>query len=202
MIGHSIGEYSALCIAGSLDLEKCLKLVRKRGLLMEEFGGQASGMIIVRYADQRKEEVTRIIKETEVQIACYNTPNNINVAGPLQNLQQTVSRLKTSKITCLPLPVSSAFHCSILAPMVTPYTQYINTFQFHKPQAQIIRNLDAQVYEGDEDIKEGLIKHLTNPVCFWQAVEKVGVDVGYVEIGHGRAVGKWVDETRKKIKGK
>lgn len=51
MIGHSIGEYSALCIAGSLDLEKCLKLVRKRGLLMEEFGGQASGMIIVRYAD-------------------------------------------------------------------------------------------------------------------------------------------------------
>lgn len=58
------------------------------------------------------------------------------------------------------------------------------------------------MYEGDEDIKEGLIKHLTNPVCFWQAVEKVGVDVGYVEIGHGRAVGKWVDETRKKIKGK
>jgi malonyl CoA-acyl carrier protein transacylase len=50
MIGHSVGEYSALCVAESVGIEECLKLVKRRGELMEEFTGEASGMLTIRYS--------------------------------------------------------------------------------------------------------------------------------------------------------
>jgi acyl transferase domain-containing protein len=101
--------------------------------------------------------VERVIEEAGLQVACYNTPNNINVAGPLSKLEQAKSQFKSMKITCLFLPVSAAFHCPMLQGMVEPFRDVLRAVDFKEPQAKILRNLDGQIYQQLEDIKFGLL---------------------------------------------
>lgn len=79
-------------------------------------------MLIVRFSDENKTVVSAVVKDYDVEIASYNTPNTVLVAGPMHKLDQARDKFKQLKITCLSMPVSAAFHCRTLEPMRIPYS--------------------------------------------------------------------------------
>ena len=96
MIGHSLGEYTALVVAGVIELRECLRLLGERGRLMAEVsGGRDFGTLIVKFREDKFGKIVERLKELGLEVACYNSPTNIVVSGDITNLTQLKNYMKT-----------------------------------------------------------------------------------------------------------
>lgn len=85
---------------------------------------------------------------------------------------QLAAKLKSKRIASVFLPVSAAFHCSLLQPMCESFSEYLKLFSFEKSEYEVIRNLDTEIFTSKTNIVDGLTKQLINPVKFYQSIGK------------------------------
>lgn len=162
-VGHSLGEYNALLAAGAFDFETGLKLVQKRGLLMaESLGG---GMAAVIGLEQEK--IRLVLEENKldsIDIANYNSPEQIVLSGPKQDIldNQTYFEKAGAKLY-IPLMVSGAFHSRYMKLCSDKFAVFIENFDFQPLKIPVIANLTARPYT-DSSIKEKLVKQIVSPV--------------------------------------
>ena len=186
--GHSLGEYSALAVAGVLSISDAVKLVLERGRLMqgacnERPGGMAA---LIGLDEITAEEICR---ESGAQMSTINTEHQIILAGDHRSLAMAIdmasSRGAKKAIT---LQVGGAFHSGLMSPAQNGLNAMIDSLTFHDPLVPLVGNVTAKSLGTADEVKEELRLQLTSCVQWNNTVRFMldeGIDAFY-EIGHGR----------------
>lgn len=189
--GLSLGEYAAIAVAGGLDDQDAVRLVRKRGILMQNTVPAGEGaMCAVMVMDAKKiEEVIADI--AGVTIANYNCPGQIVITGEKNSVEKAAEKLKEAgaKRTIM-LNVSGPFHSPLLKPAGEELKKELEQTEFHPLIIPYYTNVNAKKVEDIGETKELLKEQVSSPVRWMQSVEQMisdGVDT-FVEIGPGRTL--------------
>lgn len=187
--GHSLGEFSALVVAGALSFEDGLRLVAKRAMAMQKCcENQPGGMAaILGLEDEVIEQVCEGI-DGVVVAANYNCPGQLVISGADEAVDAACVKLKEAGARrALRLPVGGAFHSPLMEAARAELEQAISEVEFHTPVCPIYQNVDAQPQSEPEAIKANIIAQLTAPVR-WTQIAKNMIADGYdnfVELGPG-----------------
>ncbi|MFI3304910.1 MAG: ACP S-malonyltransferase [Rikenellaceae bacterium] len=187
--GHSLGEFSALVVAGVLSFENGLTLVSKRAMAMQAACEATPGTMAAVLA-LSDDAVETICNETEgvVVAANYNCPGQLVISGAVEAVEAACEAAKAAGARrALRLPVGGAFHSPLMAPAREELAKAIAEAEFTTPTCPIYQNVDAKPYTDAATIKENLIAQLTAPVRWTQIVENMladGVD-NFTELGPG-----------------
>jgi len=201
--GHSLGEYSALAISGSLNFQDAIKLLNERGRAMQAAVPKGTGgMIAVLGVDIK--EINNLLEDNKDNCKCYIANDNSNgqivLSGLNQDIDKFIDILKTKKIKNIKLPVSAPFHCKLMDKATSIMSNKINNTKFEKPKNPIISNVTGQETQQIEKIKDLLIKQIESPVQWRESVIymiKNGVS-NFIEIGPGKVLSglvKRIDKT-------
>ena len=187
--GHSLGEFSALVVAGALSFEEGLRLVSKRAQAMpaccEALPGTMAAVLSL-----TDEEVEAVCEATEgvVVAANYNCPGQLVISGEKSAVEAACVKAKEAGARrALVLPVGGAFHSPLMEPAREELERAISEAQFSAPLCPIYQNVDAEPHTDPEEIKQNLIAQLTAPVRWTQIVRRMvedGVDQ-ITELGPG-----------------
>ena len=182
VIGHSIGEIVAACIAGMLDLEDAARFVVARGRLM---GSLPEGGTMLAIA-AAPEQVQRWVqgKETDVAIATVNGPHAVVISGRAEAVAEVGVMAQTAGRQIKELEVSHAFHSPLMDPILDELTQAASSMRISPPRIPILSNASGDFF-GDEVKPEYWSGQVRNAVLFHQGMEKI-IDAGcslIVEIG-------------------
>lgn len=194
--GHSLGEYNALLAADVFDFKTGLRLVKRRGELLGT--AKDGGMAAVVGIDE--ESLTELLKQhslTSIDLANFNTLNQIVIAGPIAALQQAEKLLATNQVRCVMLNVSAAFHSRYMKDAQAAFSDFLQPFTFHAPKIPVIANVSARPYRSGE-VADTLARQISNSVR-WVDTVRYLMGAGcsaLVEIG-GTVLTKMVDEIRK-----
>lgn len=188
--GHSSGEYTALVVAGVLDLSQAVRLVRERGRLMNKCSEVSpGGMIAVLGLDQ--ETVAAVCDATGTEIANINCPGQIVVSGAQGNLTEFIGLAEAKGARrIIPLKVSGAFHSRLMQPALDGLRDAISKITFSEPRLPVVGNVTAQVLTDVSAIKQELTDQIINCVQWQRSVENMiasGVTT-FVEVGHGQVL--------------
>lgn len=187
--GHSLGEFSALVVAGALSFEDGLRLVAKRAMAMQKccennLGGMAA---ILGLEDEAIEQVCQSV-DGVVVAANYNCPGQLVISGADEAVDAACVKLKEAGARrALRLPVGGAFHSPLMEAARAELEQAISEVEFNTPVCPIYQNVDAQPQSEPEVIKANIIAQLTAPVR-WTQIAKNMIADGYdnfVELGPG-----------------
>ena len=187
--GHSLGEFSALVVAGALSFEDGLRLVAKRAEAMQkacelEQGGMAA---VISLPDSVVEEVCQGV-EGVVVAANYNCPGQLVISGAVSAVNEACEKLKAAGARrALALPVGGAFHSPLMEPARKELAEAIENADFKQPICPIYQNVDALPHTSPEEIKANLIAQLTAPVRWTQIVENMAKNgmKDFLELGPG-----------------
>ena len=190
--GHSLGEFSALVVAGALSFEEGLQLVAKRAMAMQRACEVEPGTMaaILRLSDEVIEQVCESI-DGVVVAANYNCPGQLVISGAVDAVNEACVKLKEAGARrALVLPVGGAFHSPLMEPARKELAEAIEAAQFSDPICPVYQNVDAKPHTSAEEIKQNLIKQLTAPVHWTQIIEQMTVDGfdNYVELGPGEVL--------------
>ncbi|MFI3258651.1 MAG: ACP S-malonyltransferase [Rikenellaceae bacterium] len=190
--GHSLGEFSALVVAGVLSFEDGLTLVSKRAQAMQAACEAVSGTMAAVLA-LSDEAVEQICESTEgiVVAANYNCPGQLVISGEVEAVEAAcVAAKEAGARRALKLPVGGAFHSPLMAPAREELAQAIAEAPFSEPSCPIYQNVDAQPYTDAAKIKENLIAQLTAPVRWTQIVKNMVADsvTTFTELGPGNVL--------------
>ena len=190
--GHSLGEFSALVVAGALSFEDGLRLVAGRAMAMQKCCEEcAGGMAAILGLED--DVVERVCAETEgvVVAANYNCPGQLVISGENGAVDAACESLKAAGARrALRLPVGGAFHSPLMEAAREELEQAIAQVEFHNPICPVYQNVDAQPQQDAEQIKQNLIAQLTSPVRWTQIVRNMLADgVGeFTELGPGNVL--------------
>ncbi len=180
MIGHSIGEFVAACLAGVFSLEDALKLVATRGRLMWELPG--GSMLSVRLPAL---QVEKRLSE-ELAIAAINGPSLCVVSGPTEAIATLQQELEAEEIVCRHLHTSHAFHSPMMDSIIEPFAEVVKTIKLASPQMPFVSTVTAD-WITDEQATDPMYwaSHLRSTVRFaegvqtlWQQPDRVLLEVG------------------------
>ncbi|MDB9527375.1 SDR family NAD(P)-dependent oxidoreductase [Oscillatoria sp. CS-180] len=159
VMGHSLGEYVAACLAGVFSLEDGLRLVAARGRLMQALpvGG---GMVAVKAARDRLSPIL----PPDISIAAINGPEATVISGEQSALASVTATLTEQGIKTQPLPVSHAFHSALMEPMMADFKEVANTVSYRPPQLELVSNVTGQV--TDVAHADYWVNHVRQPVQF------------------------------------
>jgi [acyl-carrier-protein] S-malonyltransferase len=204
--GHSLGEYSALVVAGALRLADAVRVVRRRGELMQEavpvgtgamaaIMGVGAGVVEQVCADAAQGEV--------VEIANVNSEQQIVIAGHRTAVERAVALAKErgGRKSVL-LPVSAPFHCALMAPAAEGLRAKLADVTVSDPTIPVVRNVDGGVTRRAADVVPFLLRQVASPVRWTQCVQRLAAEgaTAFVEVGPGRVltglVKRIVEDTR------
>ena len=187
--GHSLGEFSALVVAGALSFEEGLQLVAKRAMAMQKACEMEQGTMaaVLRLSNEVVEDICQGIEGLVVP-ANYNCPGQLVISGAVDAVNEACVKLKEAGARrALVLPVGGAFHSPLMEPARQELAEAIESAHFNEPICPIYQNVDAKPHTSPEEIKQNLIEQLTAPVRWTQIIEQMSAD-GYnsfVELGPG-----------------
>lgn len=202
--GHSLGEYSAMYAAGVLSFDDALKLVSLRGKLMYEAGTVQPGTMaaIVGLSDDVVEGICREITGGVVVAANYNAPGQVVISGDAEAVRASLDQFKVAGARMVTeLPVSGAFHSSLMKPAQQTLAAAIQETEFHDANVDVVCNVDAAVHRSAQSLREALIAQLVSPVRWTQSLETMfssGVR-DFLEIGPGKVLQGLVKRTLKEV---
>ena len=187
--GHSLGEFSALVVAGALSFEDGLQLVAKRAMAMQRACEVEQGTMaaVLRLSDEIIEEICEGV-EGVVVAANYNCPGQLVISGAVAAVTEACEKLKAAGARrALILPVGGAFHSPLMEPARKELAEAIEAADFKTPICPIYQDVDALPHTSPEEIKANLIAQLTAPVRWTQIAERMTADgiADYVELGPG-----------------
>lgn len=189
--GHSLGEYSALVAAGSLNLEDAVYAVHKRGMFMQEAVAEGVGAMAAVITNEHNkirqlcEQISQD-KDAYCDIANYNAKNQIIISGYKKGIDQMINAAKREKIgKVIPLSVSAPFHCDLMKPVQEKMSKVLNKIEFKSPSRPVIENVYSDVIENNLRIKDYLIDQIVHPVNWLGNINKaitMGADE-FIEMG-------------------
>ncbi len=187
MIGHSIGEYVAACLAGVMSLEDALAAVAARGKLM---GLLPSGaMLSVALAEDQARDLLR--GDPDLSIAAVNAPEMCVVSGPSGAIEALAHKLEAQGIGVRRLHTSHAFHSAMMDPILSSFTEVMYRARLHPPQIPYISNVTGTWITAEQATDPAYYaQHLRSTVRFADGVATLAAEPGRVllEVGPGRAL--------------
>jgi len=194
MAGHSLGEYTALVCAGSIDFEDAVSLVADRGRFMQEAVpvGQGAMAAILGLSDDDVRQACSEAAQGEIVAAVnFNSPGQVVIAGQTAAVERAVevAKVKGAK-RALMLPVSVPSHCQLMEPAAQQLAQRLSAISINPPIIPVLNNADVQPAQQPDQIRDALIRQLYNPVRWVetiQAMKAQGVDT-LVECGPGKVL--------------
>ena len=204
--GHSLGEYSALVVAGALRLGDAVRIVRRRGELMQAavpVGTGAMAAIMGVGLDVVEEVCADAAKGDVVDIANVNSEQQIVIAGHRAAVERAVAlvRDRGGRKSVL-LPVSAPFHCALMAPAAERLAAELAGVSVSDPAIPVVRNVDGGVTRTAADVVPLLLRQVASPVRWTDCVRRLAAEgaMAFVEVGPGRVltglVKRIVDDAR------
>ena len=187
--GHSLGEFSALVIAGALDMGDGLRLVSQRAQAMQEACELCPGTMaaVLGLPDDKVAEVCGSVEDVVVA-ANYNCPGQVVISGSLSGVELACRALKEAGAKrALKLPVSGAFHSPLMQPAAERLQKAIMDTSFYTPIFPIYQNVSARAEKNKHIIQKQLLEQLTSPVRWTQSVQQMVADGAtmFYEFGPG-----------------
>ena len=182
VMGHSLGEYVAACVAGVFTLEEALNLVAHRGRLMQAL--PANGKMVSVLADEVTVRKAIAIYEG-IAIAAFNGPKSTVISGQKDKVDLVRAKLERSAIKTKELNVSHAFHSQLMQPMLAEYANIAARVNYQAPKIPLISNVTGKIADEKITNAEYWVHHIRQPVKFAQSMEtsnQEGISV-FVEIG-------------------
>ncbi|MEY4336093.1 MAG: S-malonyltransferase [Bacteroidota bacterium] len=205
--GHSLGEFTALVINGTLPFEDALKLVSIRAQAMQkacEANPSAMAAVLALAEDVAEKICTEITAETGELVvpANYNCPGQLVISGSNAGIDIACERMKAAGAKrALKLPVGGAFHSPLMEPAREELANAILNTSFHRPSCPVYQNVVAKAVTDPEKIKQNLIDQLTGPVRWTQTIEAMITDgaTSFTEVGPGKVLQGLIGKINKTI---
>lgn len=192
--GHSLGEYTALVVAGALGFREAVKLVQKRGKYMAEAVVPGSGMVVAILG----------LAEADVRSACqeagtvgivapanFNSPGQTVIAGEKAAVERAVDLAKTRGAKkMIPLPVSVPVHTPLMQVAADRLKKDIDSLQWSDLKVPLVNNVDAKALYSAGEVRESLVRQLPSPVRWQETIQsmsQMGI-THFVEIGPGKVL--------------
>lgn len=194
MAGHSLGEYSALVCAGVVSLSDAVKLVKKRGELMQASVPAGTGAMaaVIGLADSEIIKACELAQQGEVVSAVnFNSPGQVVIAGQKAAVERAGQICKDAGAKrVLPLPVSVPSHCALMSDAATKLAEELNKISFSSPKINIINNVDVVKEQSEGAIKAALVRQLYSPVRWSETVTQIVSDgiTKVIEVGPGKVL--------------
>ena len=205
MGGLSLGEYTALHIAGALTFEDALRLVRRRGELMQEAALATPGaMASLIGADEAGARALcdRARGDDVLGPANFNCPGQIVISGSKAACERAVGLAGEFGCRALALPVAGAFHSPLMEPAAAGLWAMLEQTHFSVPEVPVIANVDCEYHRDAGGLRESLKRQLTQPVL-WQRCIETMIEEGlgrFVEIGPGRVLTGLMRKINRQVK--
>ncbi|MBS3680084.1 ACP S-malonyltransferase [Ornithinibacillus massiliensis] len=203
VVGHSLGEYSALVAAKAMTLEEALPLVSTRGRLMEQAfpKGQGTMAAVLGLSVETIQEVVDSITEEIVDVANINCPGQIVISGSVAGIEEASNKLKEKGAKrVIPLNVSGPFHSRLMEAANNDFATYLNQVNIKNAEIPVYANVTANPVNDQNEIKELLLKQLYSPVRFEESIRNMmQTDVeAFVEVGTGKVLSGLVKKIDRK----
>ncbi len=204
MLGHSLGEYSALCAAKIISIEDCAYLLKNRGELMQKaYEPNQSGMAAIIGIDCLKAENIISDNKLNVQIANDNSPIQIVISGKKEDLLYSEKFFKESgALKFILLNVSAAFHSNLMKIAEEKMLNYIKKIKFNSSNINIISNYSAESSNNNSIISQNLSKQMSNKVRWVESIKTLEnlKEETIIEIGPGKILSGLIKRINKKFK--
>ncbi|MGN0330132.1 MAG: ACP S-malonyltransferase [Kineothrix sp.] len=201
--GLSLGEYGALAVSGVMTLEDLFRVIRKRGIYMQEACPTGGAMTAVLGAEVSLVEAVCEEIEGTVSIANYNCPGQIVITGEERAVHEAAERLSEKGARrCIPLKVSGPFHSLLLKGAGERLRRELDRAEIFAPSIPYISNVNADYVREREGIRDLLEQQVASPVRFWQSIERMiadGVD-SFVEIGPGKTLSGFIRKISRDVR--
>lgn len=192
--GHSLGEYSALVAAGSLNFEDAVTAVRKRGQFMQEAvpAGEGAMAALIGQSVEVVEDICREASELGVcSPANLNSPTQIVIAGHHAAVERAVLLAKERGVKrAVMLPVSAPFHCALMKPAAARLEPVLNEIEFRDLAVPLVTNAEASIIQSGSEARHCLIAQVDSPVRWTESIRLL-IDRGvstFVELGPGKVL--------------
>ncbi|WP_296164433.1 ACP S-malonyltransferase [uncultured Porphyromonas sp.] len=191
--GHSLGEFTALAVAGALSFEDAVRLVHMRAVAMQKACAEAPSTMaaIIGLPDAEVEEICANILDKLVIPANYNSPGQVVISGSIDGVNQAIEEAKKAGAKrAIALKVSGAFHSPLMEPARQELEQAIHQTHIQTPRCPIYQNVDAKPHTDPKEIESNLVKQLTAPVLWSQTVQRMIADGAdrFIEFGPGNTL--------------
>ncbi|WP_248884976.1 ACP S-malonyltransferase [Acidithiobacillus acidisediminis] len=192
--GHSLGEYTALVVAGSLDFSDALHLVARRGALMQDAVPEGAGAMaaVLGIAEEDLRALCQREAQGEVlELANLNAPGQIVVAGQRAAVERLSERAKDAgakKVVLLPVSVPS--HCSLMTEAAEAFAADLAQVEIRSPNMLLVQNVDAQSHRDPAAIREALRRQIFSPVRWTESIRFLARQgaTTFVEMGPGKVL--------------
>jgi len=200
MVGHSIGEYVAACIAEVFSLEDGLSLVAARGQFMQEL--PPGSMLAVMLSEK---DITPFLNDS-LSIAVLNGPNQSVISGENNSIEGLETRLSEKNVQYSRLRTSHAFHSSMMEPILEPFSEFVNNVRMNSPKIPYLSNVTGTWITSKEAMNPDYwAQHLRNTVRFSDCLHELSKEPNriFLEIGPGNTLStlakQQVDRTKSQI---
>lgn len=201
--GLSLGEYCAVSTAGGMKAEDAIRLVRKRGILMQNTVPAGEGAMAAILGMKEKEVEEIVEKLPHVSVANYNCPGQIVITGKTKNVEAAIETLKAAGAKrAVMLNVSGPFHSPMLESAGRELEREMDGMEFAKLKIPYVTNVTADYVEDTGETKELLGKQVSAPVRWQESMERMiseGVDT-FVEIGPGKTLNGFLRKINRSVK--
>ncbi|MGH3365311.1 MAG: acyltransferase domain-containing protein, partial [Nocardioidaceae bacterium] len=199
VIGHSLGEYGALVAAGAMTFEAALEAVSARGHEMATISVDDNGAMAAVFGPLT--EIERVVDSIDgnVVIANINSNNQAVIGGATEAVERAVAAFRAEGVTAARIPVSHAFHTSIVAPASAPLREALERLDLHAPILPIVSNVTGEFYPDGADLEtmlDLLGRQVASPVQFVRGLHTL-YDAGarvFVEVGPKKALHGFVED--------
>lgn len=191
--GHSLGEYTALVCAGSMQFADAVKLVAERGRLMQSAVAEDEGAMaaIIGLDDDAVVKACAAVEQGVVSAVNFNSPGQVVIGGNRASVEQAMDNARQlGAKRALPLPVSVPSHCALMEPAAERLAQVLESIDLGMPRVPVIHNQNADVADSVDQIRHQLRLQLFSPVLWVACVNKMqqmGVDT-LIEMGPGKVL--------------
>lgn len=197
LAGHSLGEYSALVAAESLQFADALRLVHRRGELMAREADQVGGAMAA-IIGLPTEMVGELAAAAGAQVANRNSPEQTVISGETAAVERASAALhEAGARRVLPLSVSGAFHSSLMRPLADEFAEAVALIEIRPPVLPVVSNVSARPLQSEADVRQELVEQLYSPVNWTQTLYYLrgeGIE-RFVEIGPGKVLAGLVKRT-------
>jgi [acyl-carrier-protein] S-malonyltransferase len=210
VLGHSVGEYSALAAAGVMSFEEAVRAVHFRGKYMQEAVPEGKGAM---YAILKQDEATIIEaceaasnSEEKVSPANFNEPAQIVISGDKFACERAIRLMEEktgARVKAIELQVSAPFHCALMKTAELKLKNVLDEINFHKPQYHYIANIDGKEYSTETDpeiIKENLLKQVCGSVLWTHSIQSLPSDTTIIECGPGKVLAGLIKKINPNLK--